>query len=141
MVNFFLAYSNLSDHCMKDYKACLIYSDGTHAIHLTNCRKEVYMGHRQFLDNDHPYRRYIKSFNGEQKWDSAPKSLSGEEIYEKVSQVITQFGKKARSNVEVRKIEKRKEKGNSKGVKIESRVRIEVDTNNDEKKKEEESLE
>ena len=64
--------------------------------------------------------------------------MSGEEIYEKVSQVITQFGKKPRNNVEVRKKDKgkgkRKGKGRGKGVKIGSHMRIEVDTNNDEKK-------
>ena len=62
---------------------------------------------KKLLDNDHPYQRYRKSFNGEQEWGSAPKPLSGEEIYEKVSQVITQFGKKPRNNVEVRKKDKK----------------------------------
>ena len=47
------------------------------------------MGHRQFLENDNPYHRYKKSFNGEQEWDSAPNPLNGEEIYKKVSQMIT----------------------------------------------------
>ena len=51
------------------------------------------MGRRRFLDNDYPYQRYRKSFNGEQEWDSSPKPLTGKEIYEEVSQVITQFGK------------------------------------------------
>ena len=58
-------------------------------IRLTNYRKEAYMDHRRFLDNDHPYRRYRNSFNGEQELDSTPKTLSGDKIYEKVIQVIT----------------------------------------------------
>ena len=94
MVNEFPAYGNLSGHCTKGYKTYSICSKGTHAIHLTNYRKVAYMGHRRYLDNDHPQRRYKKSFNCEE-WDSAPKSLSGEEIYEQASQVITQFRKKA----------------------------------------------
>ena len=100
------------------------------------------MGHRRILDNDNSYQRYRKSFNSVQEWDSASKPLSGEEIYEKVSQVITHLGKKPQNNAEVRKKDKRKEKGKGrrkekgKGVKIGSHVQIKVDTNNDEKKKE-----
>ena len=113
-MNDFPAYSNLSRHCVKGYKACPICSESTHAIRLTNYRKEAYMGHRRFLDNDHPYRRYRKSFNGEQEWGSAPKPLSGEEIFEEVSQVITQFGKKPRNKAEVRKKDKGKGQGKGK---------------------------
>ena len=93
-MNDFPEYSNLSGHCVKGYKACPICSEGIHAIRLTNCRKEAYMGHRRFLDNDYSYQRYRKSFNGEQEWGSAPKPLSGGDIFKEVSQVITQFWKK-----------------------------------------------
>ena len=144
-MNDFPTYGNLSDHYVKDYKACPICSEGTHVIRLTNYRKETYISHRRFWDNNHPYRMYRKICNGEQEWDSAPKSLSVKEIYKKVSQVITQFGTKPRNNAEVGKKAKRKEKRKgkgkekgkrkSKGVKIENRVQIEVDTNNDEKKR------
>ena len=64
-MNDFLAYGNLSGHYVKGYNACPIYGKGTHAIHLKNYRKEAYMDHRRFLDNDHPYQRYRKSVNGE----------------------------------------------------------------------------
>ena len=84
MVNEFPTYGNLSSHCVKGYKACLICNEGIHAIRLKNCRKEGYMGHRRFLDYNNPYWRYRKSFNGEQEWDSAPKPLSGEKIYDKL---------------------------------------------------------
>ena len=46
-VNGFHAYGYLFGYCVKGYKACPIYSKGTHAIRLTNYRKEAYMG----LDN------------------------------------------------------------------------------------------
>ena len=94
MVNDFPTYGNLFGHCGKGYNTCPICSEDTNAICLTNCRKVAYISHRRFLENDHSYERYRKSFNCEQEWDSVPKPLSGEEIYEKVSQVITQFGKK-----------------------------------------------
>ena len=110
MVNDFPTYGKFLGHCVKGYKACPICSKGTHAIRLVNCRKEAYIGHRRFLDNDHPYRRYRKSFNDKQKWGSAPKPMSGEEIYKKVSQVINQFRKKPRNNAEMRK-NKKKRKG------------------------------
>ena len=67
-MNNFPIYGNLSGHYVKDYKACPICSKGTHVICLTNCKKKAYMGHRRFLENDHPYRRYRQSFDGEQEW-------------------------------------------------------------------------
>ena len=82
------------------------------------------MGHRRFSDNDHLYQWYRKSFNDEQEWDSAPKPLSDKEIYEKVSQVITQFGKKPQNNAEVRKKDKRKDKRKEKGKKKGKGVKI-----------------
>ena len=90
-VNDFPAYDNFSDHCVKGYKTCPICSEGTHAIRLTNYRKKSLYRSWTIFDNDHPYRKYRKSFNGEQELGSTPKPLSGKEIYEKVSQVITQF--------------------------------------------------
>ena len=53
----------------------------------------------------------------------------------KLVKYITQFGKKPRNNIEVRKKKKKKTKGKGKCVKIGSHVQIEVDTNNDGKKK------
>ena len=66
-MNDFATYGNLSGHCVKGYKACPIYSEGTQTIRLTKYKKEAYIGHRRFLDNDHSYQRYRKSFNGEQE--------------------------------------------------------------------------
>ncbi|CAM8899976.1 unnamed protein product [Rhodiola kirilowii] len=41
---------------IKGYKACPICGEETHAHHLKNCQKIVYMGHRRFLSRHHPYR-------------------------------------------------------------------------------------
>ncbi|CAM8880492.1 unnamed protein product [Rhodiola kirilowii] len=41
---------------IKSYKACPVCGEGTHARHLSNCRKMVYMGYQRFLPRHHPYR-------------------------------------------------------------------------------------
>ncbi|CAM8999898.1 unnamed protein product [Rhodiola kirilowii] len=56
-INDFPAYGNLSGYSIKGYKACPICGEDTHARHLKNCRKMVYMGHRHFLSRHHPYRQ------------------------------------------------------------------------------------
>ncbi|CAM8895853.1 unnamed protein product [Rhodiola kirilowii] len=55
-INDFLAHGNLSGYSIKGYKACPVCGEGTHARHLSNCLKMVYMGHRRFLPRHHPYR-------------------------------------------------------------------------------------
>jgi hypothetical protein len=56
-INDWPALSNLSGHSNKGYQAfthCLHKTDG---IHLKNCKKVVYMGHRRFLPEKHPLRK------------------------------------------------------------------------------------
>ncbi|CAM8917511.1 unnamed protein product [Rhodiola kirilowii] len=53
-INDFPAHGNLSEYSIKGYKACPICGEETHARHLKNCRKMVYMGHRRFLSRHHP---------------------------------------------------------------------------------------
>ena len=43
-MNDFPTYSNLYGNCVTSYKVCPICSEGIHAICLTNCRKEAYIG-------------------------------------------------------------------------------------------------
>ncbi|CAM8954575.1 unnamed protein product [Rhodiola kirilowii] len=47
-INDFPAYGNLSGYSIKGYKAYPICGEETHARHLKNCRKMIYMGHRHF---------------------------------------------------------------------------------------------
>ena len=53
----FPGYSNLSGYCVNGYKACQICSENTHAIRLTQYSNETYIGHRRFLNDDHPFHK------------------------------------------------------------------------------------
>ena len=55
-INDFSVLSNLSEHCVKGYKACPECSEKTDAIRLCHCKKIVYMGHRHLLPSSHAYR-------------------------------------------------------------------------------------
>jgi Transposase family tnp2 len=63
-------------------------------IRLKNCGKNVYLGHRRFLNQNHPYRRKKKAFYGKVELEKAPISLSGKLIYSIVKNINIQLGKK-----------------------------------------------
>ncbi|CAM8937750.1 unnamed protein product [Rhodiola kirilowii] len=92
-INDFPAYGNLSGYSIKGYKACPICGEETHARHLKNCRKMVYMGHRRFLSRHHPYRRKKAAFNGETEHGIEPRPASGDEILQKIQNITNRFGK------------------------------------------------
>ncbi|KAL9660658.1 hypothetical protein QQ045_025475 [Rhodiola kirilowii] len=92
-INDFPAYGNLSGYSIKGYKACPICGEETHARHLKNCRKMVYMGHRRFLSRHHPYRRKKAAFNGETEHGIEPRPASGDEILQKIQNFTNRFGK------------------------------------------------
>ena len=58
------------------------------------------MGHKRFLNDDHPFRKYTKSFNGEQEFGDPPKPLSGEDIFKRLSQLKNQFENKLQNKDE-----------------------------------------
>jgi Transposase family tnp2 len=49
-INDFSAYGNLSGHRTKRAKMCPICREETHTIRLKNCEKNIYLGHRIFLN-------------------------------------------------------------------------------------------
>ncbi|XP_031102022.1 uncharacterized protein LOC116005929 [Ipomoea triloba] len=115
-INDFPAYGNLSGYIVKGHKACPICEENTCYYQLVHGRKTVYMGHRRFLDRFHPYRRLKKAFNGQQDYTNAPQPLTGIEVYERVQginvtfgktqKLISQRGKRSKTNVEIRSTEK-----------------------------------
>ncbi|XP_031111755.1 uncharacterized protein LOC116015719 [Ipomoea triloba] len=115
-INDFPAYGNLSGYSVKGHKACPICEENTCYYQLVHGRKTVYMGHRRFLDRFHPYRRLKKAFNGQQDYTNAPQPLTGIEVYERVQginvtfgktqKLISQRGKKTKTNDEIRSNEK-----------------------------------
>ncbi|KAL9667653.1 hypothetical protein QQ045_002016 [Rhodiola kirilowii] len=92
-INDFPAYGNLTGYSIKGYKACHVCGEGTHARHLSNCQKMVYMGHRRFLPRHHPYRRKKDVFNGETEHGIEPQPASGDEILQKIQNITNRFGK------------------------------------------------
>src|ERR1051325_7247693 len=62
-------------------------------MRLKLCKKNVFLGHRRFLNSKHQYRGWRKAFNRDTKQRRAPLGLTGDQIFEKVKDVSIQFGK------------------------------------------------
>ena len=92
-INDFPAYGNLSGYSIKGQKACPVCEDETDTMRLNFCQKNVFLGHRRFLNSNHHYRGWRKAFNGEAEHGRAPHMLTGDQIFEKVKDVSTEFGK------------------------------------------------
>jgi Domain of unknown function (DUF4218)/Transposase family tnp2/Domain of unknown function (DUF4216) len=56
----------------------------------------VYLGHRRFLHRFHPYRKLRKRFNGLPEQSTAPKALTGEDVYSRVKHINVILGKQQR---------------------------------------------
>ncbi|KAL0361114.1 UNVERIFIED_CONTAM: hypothetical protein Sradi_3795900 [Sesamum radiatum] len=75
-INDFPAYANLSGWSTKGELACPSCHKDTCFKYLYNSHKECYMGHRRFLNDDHPYRKDAKSFDGKEENHKAPIPLT-----------------------------------------------------------------
>lgn len=82
-INDFPAYAMLSGWSTKRKLACPVCNKGTCSFYLKNGRKQCYMGHRRFLDQNHPYRK-SKKFNGQPEYRPRPIELSGEDVLDQV---------------------------------------------------------
>ncbi|CAK8566392.1 unnamed protein product [Lathyrus sativus] len=92
-INDFPAYGNLSGYSVKGKLACPVCEDNTHSIRLDHCMKNVFLGHRRFLNTNHRFRKWGKAFNGESEEKRAPVPLMGDQLYQKVKLLSTNFGK------------------------------------------------
>jgi len=81
-INDYPGYGDLSGWCTKGKLACAVCAENTSSIRLRHGKKESFMGHRRFLDINHPYRRDRKNFNNEIETEKAPQQTSGEELYQ-----------------------------------------------------------
>jgi len=91
-INDFPAYGNLSGYSVKGHHACPICEQNTSYHQLKYSRKTCY-SHRKFLKRNHPYRRLKKAFNGCQEDKTAPPLLTGDEVYNRVSNIEVNCGK------------------------------------------------
>eukprot|EP00256_Glycine_max_P069195 XP_025983790.1 uncharacterized protein LOC100791086 [Glycine max] len=92
-INDFPAYGNLSGYSVKGHHACPICEKNTSFIQLKHGKKTVYTRHRRFLKAFHPYRRLKKAFNGSQENEGPPKALTGNQVHDRVKDIVTVFGK------------------------------------------------
>ncbi|XP_042446384.1 uncharacterized protein LOC122031323 [Zingiber officinale] len=102
-INDFPAYGNLSGCTTHGYYACPICGEDTYAKHLQNGKKMSFAGHRRFLPRFHPYRRQIKEFNGMEELGEAGRPLSGIKLFDKLSDITCEFGKKTSVKGKIRK--------------------------------------
>ncbi|XP_019267397.1 PREDICTED: uncharacterized protein LOC109244716 [Nicotiana attenuata] len=79
-INDFPAYGILSGWSTKGKLACPICHIHTCSIYLKHGRKQCYMGHRRFLEINHPYRRNKSSFDNTKEERLAPQALSGDDV-------------------------------------------------------------
>ncbi|XP_042387441.1 uncharacterized protein LOC121979516 [Zingiber officinale] len=93
-INDFPAYGNLSGCTTHGYYACPVCGEDTYARHLENGKKMSFAGHRRFLSRFHPYRRQMKEFNGMEELGEAARPLSGIKLFDKLSDIRCEFGKK-----------------------------------------------
>ncbi|XP_042448989.1 uncharacterized protein LOC122033906 [Zingiber officinale] len=68
--------------------------EDTYARHLENGKKMSFAGHRRFLSWFHPYRRQMKEFNGMEELGEAARPLSRIKLFDKLSDIMCEFGKK-----------------------------------------------
>jgi Transposase family tnp2 len=92
-INDFFTYGNLLGYKVKGAKSCPICLEDTCSHWMKETKKTVYLGHRRFLQRQHPYRKKTVEFNGKVKNGNAPMKLTGLEIYDKVKNIQVKFDK------------------------------------------------
>ena len=99
-INDFPAYGNLSRYSVKGHHTCLICEKDTSYIHLKHEKKIVYTRPQIFLKPYHPYKLLKKAFNRTLEIESAPISLAGHEVFDRVKDIITIFGRQKKDGFE-----------------------------------------
>ncbi|CAN6704146.1 unnamed protein product [Malus baccata var. baccata] len=89
----FPAYGMLSGWSTHGYKACPHCMHDKESIYLPASRKICYMGHRQFLEDNHRFRRQTTAFNGRREHRSAPRQWTGLQCLEELCTLRFTFGK------------------------------------------------
>lgn len=87
------AHANLRGWTTKGKFACSICHYETCSQYLKHSKKICYMGHRRFLDLNHPWRYDKQSFNGDIELRKSPDSLTGTDVLDLLSNFENDFGK------------------------------------------------
>ena len=97
-VNDFPAYANLSGWSTKGRVACPSCGESTHSIWLKHGGKFCYMGHRRWLEANHPFRFQKDLFDGTIELGSAPILPSGSDIRRQMLGIRHSYGKMTKSS-------------------------------------------
>lgn len=92
-INDFPAYGNLSGFKVKSENGCPVCEEDLKSIWLSNSKKNVFMHTRMFLPRYHPYRRMKARFNGHIEERKNREPLTGTEVFERIKNVKTVYGK------------------------------------------------
>ncbi|CAL1399233.1 unnamed protein product [Linum trigynum] len=83
-INDFPAYGMLCGWSTKGRLACPVCNRETDYLRLQFGSKEFYLGHRRWLDKDHPWRRSRK-FDGKSDFRARPQLLTGQQLLDQVT--------------------------------------------------------
>ncbi|XP_062016168.1 uncharacterized protein LOC133732598 [Rosa rugosa] len=83
----------LSGYSTKGSKACPTCGEETDYLRLHHGKKEIYMGHRKWLPNDHIFRTWRSNFNGSTEYRRPPKPMTGLDCLEATNTLTFQLGK------------------------------------------------
>ncbi|GJT78566.1 hypothetical protein Tco_1045291 [Tanacetum coccineum] len=97
-VNDFPAYANLSGRSTKGRVACPTCANSTCSMWLKHGKKFCYMGHRRWLEENHPYRFQKDRFDGTIEVDGPPTIMSGSDILKQLRGSSFKYGKLTKSN-------------------------------------------
>ncbi|XP_061999903.1 uncharacterized protein LOC133717210 [Rosa rugosa] len=92
-INDFPAYAMLSGYSTKGSKACPTCGEETDSFRLHHGKKEIYMGHRKWLPDNHIFRTWYNNFNGSTEHRKPPKPMTGLDCLRALSTLSFQFGK------------------------------------------------
>ena len=96
--NDFPAYANLSGWSTRGRVACPSCTTSTHSIWLKHGKKFSYMGHRRWLEPNHPYRLQRDMFDGSTEFDSPPTQPSGCDILKELNGISFKYGNTSKSS-------------------------------------------
>ena len=85
---------------VKGYKASPDCKEGTFSLQLKHDRKTAHLGSQRFLPKSHYYLRLRETFNGSIEEEKALKTMTGEEVYQRVNHLRVSYGKKKKIIVE-----------------------------------------
>jgi hypothetical protein len=76
----FPAYGLVSGQVTKGYRGCTKCGPSVTTRRYAALTKNVYLGHRRFLNLHHPYRRLQRAFDGSQETRPPPRQQCGRDI-------------------------------------------------------------